>query len=115
MKALVLILLLVGLPAGFIGWYFWDSDRNRGFRFGYYGEYNSVSNALASIPGVVITQRWHNLDTVLEEFGFGLTFTGTPVRLYFGETDAVRSMSREKAIAALERRIARELSASTNR
>lgn len=50
MKTLVVVLLLVGLPAGFIGWYSWDSGRNRGFEFGYYGEYNSVSNALASLP-----------------------------------------------------------------
>jgi hypothetical protein len=94
---------------GYIGWYFWDSSRNRGSEFGYYGEFNRVSNTLASIPGVVVTQAWHNLDLTLEEFGFDLTITGRPVRLFFGETDPIRNMRRDAAVAALQNRIAAEL------
>jgi len=103
------ILLAVGLAVGSIGWYRWDSSRNCGSEFGYYGEYNRVSNALASIPGVVITQHWHNLDVTLEEFGFDLTIARTPIRLFFGEKDTIRSMSREAAMAALKQRIAAEI------
>jgi hypothetical protein len=112
---ITLALLIVSFFA-FIGWYRWDSSRNRGNEFGYYGEFNRVSNALASVSGVVVTQSWHNLDVTLEEFGFGLTFTGQPVYLFFGETDPIRGMSRDAAVVALQSRIGAELASSqTNR
>ena len=113
MKLLVsLVLVFVVIPVAFIAWYRWDSARNRGREFGYYGDYNRVSNALASIPGVTITQSWHNLDVTLEEFGFSITFTGRPVRLAFSETDKIRDMRREEAVAVLKHLIQTELSAS---
>jgi hypothetical protein len=112
----VVAVLVVGLPATFIGWYAWDSRTNRGYDFGYYGEYNRTSNALASIPGVAITQSWHHLDVTLEEFAFDAAVTGTSVSLYFGGRDPIRTMSRKKAVAALRQRIAAELSnQNTNR
>jgi hypothetical protein len=49
---LALLLLVVAIPIGWAGWYRWDSARNRGKQYGYYGDFNRVSNALASIPGV---------------------------------------------------------------
>jgi hypothetical protein len=107
---------LVVLLAGLIGWYRWDSSKNRGTQTGYYGEFNRVSNALASIPGVTVTQAWQNLDITLEEFGFGITVTGQPVRLYFGERDPIRSMRRDAAVSALRSRIETELTTTrTNR
>lgn len=112
-KALLFIVVAtVVILAGFVGWYSWDSSRNRGNEFGYYGEFNHVSNALASIPGVIIKEAWYNGDITLEEFGFTITTGGQrpTVRLFFGETDQVREMSRDTAIAALTNRIARELS-----
>ena len=61
MKKLIIILSAVMvLFVGFVLWYRWDSGTNHGFQFGYYGEFNRVSNALASIPGVTITQSWHS-------------------------------------------------------
>ena len=98
MKILLIIVLAVLLiSVAFMGWHGLDSRRNRGSGSGYYGEFNRVSNALASIPGVTITQAWHNLDIRLEEFCFSITVTGQPVRLFFGETDQVREMSRDAA------------------
>lgn len=113
----ILIIVVLGVltfALMFIAWDRWDSAQNRGNEFGYYGEYNRVSNALALIPGVAITQAWHNLDLTLEEFGFGITVTGRPVRLFFGETDHIRTMSRDAAITALKERIDTELS-TTNK
>src|SRR2546426_1925813 len=104
--AIVLVVLLA--PVGFVSWYRWDSARNRGHEFGYYGKFNRVSNALAAIPGVTITQAWHSLDVTLEEFGFGITVTGQPVRLSFSETDPIRELSRDAAITALKKRIETE-------
>jgi hypothetical protein len=115
MKILLAIVGLgIALVVGFIVFYRWDSSRNRGYQWGYYGEFNSISNALASIPGVTVTQAWHNLDVTLEEFGFGITVTGQPVRLAFGETDTIREMSRDAAVVALKAQIAAELS-TTNK
>ena len=104
------IVLFVGL----ISFYRWDAARNRGYEWGYFGEFNSISNALATVPGVTITQSWHNLDVTLEEFGFGITITGRTARLYFGERDGLRELSGGAAVAALQTRIAQEL-AITNR
>ena len=59
MKILIAIVLMLILSlVAFIGSYHWDSSKNRGKEFGYYGEFNRVSNALASISGVTITQAW---------------------------------------------------------
>jgi len=114
MKVLAVILLgvlaVILIPFGFYGWHRWDSSKNRGFEFGYYGEFNRVSNALASIPGVSVTQAWHNLDLSLEWFSFGIMVTGQPLCLTFSETDQIRAMSRDAAITALKKRLATELS-----
>ena len=109
---LIVVLTVLMIPVMFIAWYRWDSARNRGSEFGYYGEFNRISNALASIPGVTVRKGWHNRDVTLEEFGFDFTVTGRPVSLAFGETDPIRDMSRTKAAVALQARIAAELSAT---
>ncbi len=112
MKAVLIILGSCCLLIGLIGWYQWDSAQNRGSTFGYYGQYNRVSNALASVPRVTITSGWHNHDVTLEEFGFDIRVAGKPVRLLFSETDPIRRMNRDGAISALQLRIQAELDAS---
>ncbi len=112
MKAVLIILGSCCLLIGLIGSYQWDSAQNHGNTFGYYGEYNGVSNALASIPGVTVTGGWHNHDVTLEEFGFDIRVAGKPVRLLFSETDPIRRMKRDAAISALQLRIKPELDAS---
>lgn len=108
MKTRLIIGLVFVILVAFIGGYFWDSAHNRGSQFGYYGEFNRTKNALASIPEVMITKEWHNSDITLEEFGFNITATGQRIRLYFGETDPIRELSRDAAVAALKKRIETE-------
>ena len=107
MKKLIIILsAVVVLFVGFVLWYRWDSGTNHGFQFGYYGEFNRVSNALASISGITITQSWHNCDVTLEEFGFTATMvSGEPVRIAVGERDRIRSLSGELLVQALKTEI----------
>lgn len=107
MKKLIIILLaVVVLFVGFVLWYRWDSGTNHGFQFGYYGEFNRVSNALASIPSITVTQAWHNCDVTLEEFGFTTTTSsGEPVRLFFGERNHIRTLSGDSLVQALQTEI----------
>ena len=77
-----------------IGWYKWDLSQNRGYEFGYYGDFNRVSHALREIPGITVTSEWANPDTVLEEFGFEITTNKKRViQLDFSEVDPVRNLS----------------------
>jgi len=106
---ITIALLFVGLGA-FVGWSFWDGSRNRGLEFGYYGAFNRLGHRLASIPGVVVTNSWHNEDTTLEEISFDLTFNGQPLQLRFGQNDVIRRTNRAAAIAELQAMIASVLS-----
>jgi len=76
---------------------------------GYYGDFNRVSNALVSIPGVVVTNFWINRDITLEEFGFDVTTaTGKPVHIAIGEPDALRRLPRAELVEALRKEIERK-------
>jgi len=103
MKKLILILSAVAVVfVGFVFWYRWDSGTNHGYQFGYYGEFNRVSNALASISGITITQAWVNCDVTLEEFCFNAKMaSGEPVRIAVGERDRIRSLSGALLVQAL--------------
>jgi hypothetical protein len=94
--------------AGVMGWYMWDSSANHGFEFGYFGQFNRVSKAARAVPGVSITNSWYHGDIDLEEFGLTLSLSGKPVTLFFSESDPVRTMNHEAAVAALKRRIESE-------
>ena len=81
-------------------WERWDEQKNRGHTWGYWGEFNTVSNRLANLPSVV--KAWHNNDfLVLEEFGFDIMAQGQPVALVFGEKDPIRKLSAQKLDRAL--------------
>ena len=109
MKKLILILILsavVVVFVGFVFWYRWDSGTNHGYQIGYYGEFNRVSNALASISGITVTQAWANCDVTLEEFGFTAKMaSGEPVRIAVGERDRIRSLSGVSLVQALHTEI----------
>src|SRR5688572_6052170 len=80
---IVATLLAVAMMLPFL--YHWDSNTNRGFTFGYYGQFNTVSNALARFKGVTIFRSWHNCDVTLEEFGFDVkTSEDRLLKIYFG-------------------------------
>jgi hypothetical protein len=91
--------------------YRWDSEKNRGYTWGYWGEFNTVSNSLAQLPGVNITKVGCNADVTMEEFGFNiLTSEGDPVNLYFGEQDPIRKLSGKALSKALLEKIKKESS-----
>ena len=113
---LVVCVAVVILPIAFIGWYSWDSARNRGFEFGYFGTFNRVQRALAAIPGVTITDDFANHDITLEEFGFHVTTsTGVSMALQFGESDPVRDLSGQQLTAALITRIEQQTTSRSPR
>src|SRR4051794_13844088 len=87
--------------------------KNNGREYGYYGDFNRISNALVSIPGVVVTNYWMNRDITLEEFGFDI-ITGTKKDVHFGigERDPLRKMSGQQLVESLKREIARQSEAS---
>ena len=68
--ALLGITALAALIAACVLGYRWDASINRGHTWGYWGEFNTISNSLAKLPGVNITAPWYNADVTLEEFGF---------------------------------------------
>jgi hypothetical protein len=111
----IALLVVVGIfifPFGFYGFYRWDSAKNRGNEFGYWGDFNRTKNALASIPGVTLTRKWHHLDLTLEEFGFEVMTNGCRVNVWFGESDEVRNLSRRRAIPVLKKMISERLTNS---
>lgn len=106
-----LLALLVGALVGFVMWYRWDSGENHGHRFGYFGEFNAISNAVGSLPGITIIGSGYNADVTLEELGFTvLTDHGREMKIWFAENDPVRKMSGSQLTTALLQRIAWESS-----
>ena len=89
----------------------WDSKVNRGHEYGYYGELNTVSNALVALPGVTIIGSGYNRDVFLEEFGFSVRAgSRQELEVWFHEDDPIRSMSGERLKSALKNRIEEEAS-----
>jgi hypothetical protein len=92
-------------------WYRWDSGTNHGYSWGYWGQFNTVSNALANLPGVKIVKSGCNADVTMEEFGFDITTAeGRQVHVWFSETDPIRKLSREALSKALAEKIRKESS-----
>ena len=91
-------------------WYRWDSATNRGYKRGYWGQFNTVSNELSALPGVIIVKPWYNADLTLEEFGFDLLTQGERVTLAFGEKDPIRRLSGQQLRKALLEQIAKQIS-----
>ena len=110
-KILIGILILLVALIGFIGWYRWDSGRNRGYEFGYWGSFNRISNAMTRLPGISIVNSGHNADVTLEEFGFDIrNRAGRTLHIWFMEGDPIRRLSGERLTKALTERIEKESS-----
>lgn len=88
--------------------YLWDANRNRGFTWGYYAEFNTISNSLAQIPGVTITDTYLLDDFQLELFTFDLVFNGKPIHLRFPQDDPARILTNEGLLSALTTRLIEE-------
>jgi hypothetical protein len=104
-KWLVRVVATIALTiVGFLVWYGWDSRKNHGFAFGYYGQFNTVSNAVAQLPGVRITYAGYNGDITLEEIFFEVDRDGRHLKIFISEQDPLRRMSGvnlEKALSEL--------------
>jgi hypothetical protein len=106
MKRLIAPGLIVVLIAGFSAWYRWDSETNRGHTWGYWAQFNTVSNCLAKLPGFTIVKSRCNPDISLEEFGFEIKIAdGHIIPVWFSEDDPIRKMSGPKLIRALQDKI----------
>jgi hypothetical protein len=92
-------------------WYGWDSRTNRGLKFGYYGEFNTVSNALARLPNVRILKSGYNEDVSLEEFNFEIERDGRALEIFFSERNPIRRMSGTNLEKALSEMITEETAA----
>ncbi|TAK96419.1 MAG: hypothetical protein EPO07_14560 [Verrucomicrobia bacterium] len=115
MKTLLLLAVCIAALVALILCYHWDSARNHGFTFGYYGQFNTVSNALASLENVRIQTAWHNADVTLEEFGFDIaTSQGQTIKIVFGENSPIRKLSGQDLRTALSNEIVMALSTQTN-
>jgi hypothetical protein len=100
----LLALIIVSGPAV----YFWDLERNRGFTWGYYAEFNIVSNVLAEMPNVTITNSYLYEDVSLELFSFDLLVSGKPVHLRFPQNDPIRKLRKSTLTNSLAKLIEEE-------
>jgi hypothetical protein len=112
MKRVFLILLaLVVLGIAYVSWDRWDAAKNRGHMWGYWGQFNTVSNALAGIPGITILKPYYNADITLEEFGFDVTTSeGRKLHIGFEERDPTRKLSGAELERALLKLIRKQAS-----
>ncbi len=110
-RAIAVLGTIVILFITAIVWYRWDSGTNHGYSWGYWGQFNTVSNSLARLPGVSIIKFGCNADVTMEEFGFDiLTSEGRSVHVWFGERDPIRKLSGEALSTALLDKIKKESS-----
>ena len=99
MKSILLTIGLVALVGGGAWYFIWDCSHppaNDGSIRGraYWSEFNTVSNALAKLPGVTILESYYNRDITLEEFGFDiLTADRRKIHVGFEEKDPTRRLS----------------------
>jgi hypothetical protein len=109
--AWVFILIIVAV----LCWYEWDSRKNHGLNFGYYGEFNTVSNALSRMTDVHILKSWYNAGLSLEGFGFEIARNERHWDIAFPDGDPIRKMSGADLEKALSEFVAKEAAAqSTN-
>ena len=102
-KRLIFITFFIITVLGYIFFYRWDIAKNRGYEFGYYGVFNRISNTIESILGVSnVSATAMNIDISLEEFGFEVTLEDRrTIKLFFQESDPIRSLTGKKLRAAL--------------
>jgi hypothetical protein len=114
-RVILILATLIGMAAMLILSYRLDSGKNRGHTTGYWGEFNTVSNALAMIGGITILSASYNADVTLEEFGFEVKTTeGRTLKLFYSETTPVRELSGDKLNATLAKEIQDALATQTS-
>lgn len=114
-RRLLILATLIGIIFGLIVYYRWDSATNRGYTTGYWGEFNTVSNALAKMSGITILSAAANADVTLEELGFeAKTADGRIFKLFFSESTPVRELTGDRLTTALAKEIQAVLATQTN-
>ena len=101
----VVLMLVAGIRC-----YRWDSEANHGYTWGYWGQFNTISNSLTKLPGITIVKFGCNADVTMEEFGFDVLTGGRQVPVWFDEDDPVRKLSGDALSNALLQKISTELS-----
>ena len=96
---------------GFLCCYGWDSRTNHGFTFGYYGQFNTVSNTLARLPGIQITSVDYNPDITLEEIFIEVDRGGRHLKILISQQDPLRRLSGPNLEKALSELIEKESTA----
>lgn len=104
-----LTLAMIAVVIAFLGagtiWGF-DSSCNRGWDFGYWGDFNRVKEALEDLSGGRVVKDWSNPDIVLEEFGFEVETTPDKrIDLNFSESDPIRHLRGKRLHDALRHRL----------
>ncbi len=70
-----------------------DRAKNRDLRFGYYGEFNAIVQALEKMPELEILDAGANHDVTLEEISITIVKDGgIKVHLNFGQNEPFRRM-----------------------
>jgi hypothetical protein len=107
-KVTALTVITIALGAFFV-WNRWDASQNRGYTFGYWGQFNTVGNALSEIPDIAVIGGGGNEDITFEEFMYKVeTAEGQKISLLFAERDPIRKMSSRRLTEALLKKIEAE-------
>lgn len=114
MKWRVTALAVTTIALGaFLVWNRLDAAQNRGYKFGYWGQFNRVGNALSEIQDITVTGKGGNKDITFEEFIYKVeTADGQELSLWFMERDPIRKMSGRQLTEALLKKIEAESSDS---
>jgi hypothetical protein len=114
MKWRVTALTVITIALGaFLVWGRWDVSQNRGYTFGYWGQFNRVGNALSENPDITVTDSGKNEDITLEESFYNVkTADGRELSLWFAERDPIRKMTGSRLTEALLKKIEAESSKS---
>jgi len=105
-RAITVLSIVVVMFIACILWYRWDSETNHGYTWGYWGQFNTISNSLAKLPGVTIIKFGCNADVTMEEFGFDIvTADGRQLKVWFDEKDPIRKLSGDALSKALLEKI----------
>ena len=108
-RSLIVTWVIISAVVAFFCWYGWDTGKNHGLSFGYYGQYNSVSNALVRLPDVRILNTGYNADVTLEEFSFEIEKGGRRAMIFFSEQNRIRRMSGSELNLAVSEMVNAEL------
>ena len=93
-RAITFLSIVVVTFIVFILWYRWDSGTNHGYTWGYWGQFNTISNSLAKLPGVTIVKCGWNADVTMEEFEFDIvTANGRQIKVQFDGDAPIRKLS----------------------